>query len=199
MKKWIMSEAGVRDIVGKFAIVWNSLSQMKDVALIVKLDKKAQRITYEYLTGEQKGQILTSRYDEHQAVDFYDDKKEAVRSLGRRSIAKKPSSKKAEPKRFRRGQVVWVAGSRLEPVVCDCCQQVKYHKAVPVVNRYTVREETSACVFLIRSKKMSGFLKDAPCRAKAEAIVKAKQMALDTSFANLRAYMEKINMPIGKV
>jgi hypothetical protein len=196
MKKWIMSE--VKNAVGKFVVMWNSLSQNSEVSLIVKLDKKAQRITYEYLTGPHKGRVLTSRYDGQQAVDFYDDKKEAMRSLRRRTVAKKPAPKKAEPKRFRRGQVVWVAGHRLEPVVCDCCKQVKYHKAVPVVNKFRVKEEHPASVFLIRGKQVFGFQKDTPCKAKADAMVKARLTALNASFSNLRAYMEKINMPIGK-
>lgn len=58
-------------LVGGYTVLWRQ--EQKQAAKIVAVDKNEKKITYELLTGPDKGTKLRSRYDSSQIVDLYDD------------------------------------------------------------------------------------------------------------------------------
>lgn len=58
-------------VIGKYLVLWRQ--EQKQAAKILAVDKQNKKITYELISGLDKGKKFQSRYDSSQIVDLYND------------------------------------------------------------------------------------------------------------------------------
>ena len=58
-------------IVGKYIVLWRQ--EQKQACKVIGVNKQDKKITYELVSGPDKGRKFQSRYDSSQIVDVYND------------------------------------------------------------------------------------------------------------------------------
>lgn len=71
VKEVLMTMAEAVEINGNYIVFWRK--GQKDAARVISSDKEKEEVTFELISGPDKGKVRTANYDPVQQVDVYDE------------------------------------------------------------------------------------------------------------------------------